>query len=81
MVVSLHENARTTPKIRAEIAVSSKSAKTFNAYEPGFARNDVKYLPQVADEPHRRYLFVTIDRDESMSPSRPTASTAPKIRS
>ena len=36
--------------------------KTFKTYAPGFVHIDVKYLPQVADEYTRRYLFVAIDR-------------------
>jgi transposase InsO family protein len=36
--------------------------KTFKAYEPGFLHVDLKYLPQMADETSRRYLFVAIDR-------------------
>ena len=36
--------------------------KPFKAYEPGFLHIDVKYLPQMADEERRRYLFVAIDR-------------------
>ncbi len=36
--------------------------KTFKAYQPGFFHIDVKYLPQMADETKRRYLFVAIDR-------------------
>jgi len=36
--------------------------KPFKAYEPGFMHIDVKYLPQMADEDRRRYLFVAIDR-------------------
>ena len=35
---------------------------TFKAYEPGYLHIDVKYLPQMADESRRRYLFVAIDR-------------------
>ena len=35
---------------------------TFKAYEPGYIHIDVKYLPQMADESSRRYLFVAIDR-------------------
>ena len=35
---------------------------TFKAYEPGYLHIDVKYLPQMADEASRRYLFVAIDR-------------------
>jgi transposase InsO family protein len=38
------------------------SHKAFKAYEPGYLHVDVKYLPQMADEPRRRYLFVAIDR-------------------
>ena len=29
---------------------------------PGFIHVDIKYLPQMADETQRRYLFVAIDR-------------------
>lgn len=36
--------------------------KAFKAYEPGYIHIDVKYLPQMADEARRRYLFVAIDR-------------------
>ena len=36
--------------------------KPFKAYEPGYLHIDVKYLPQMADEEKRRYLFVAIDR-------------------
>ncbi len=36
--------------------------KTFKDYAPGFVHVDVKYLPQMADEPRRKYLFVAIDR-------------------
>ena len=38
------------------------SHKPFKAYEPGYLHVDVKYLPQMADEECRRYLFVAIDR-------------------
>ena len=34
----------------------------FKAYEPGYLHIDIKYLPQMADEDRRRYLFVAIDR-------------------
>lgn len=34
----------------------------FKACEPGYIHIDVKYLPQMADETSRRYLFVAIDR-------------------
>lgn len=36
--------------------------KPFKTYEPGYLHMDVKYLPQMADETARRYLFVAIDR-------------------
>lgn len=36
--------------------------KAFKAYEPGYLHMDVKYLPQMAEETFRRYLFVAIDR-------------------
>ncbi len=41
---------------------SAEPHKTFKTYEPGFLHVDVKYLPQMADETTRRYLFVAIDR-------------------
>ncbi|MFT6287114.1 MAG: transposase InsO family protein [Alcanivorax sp.] len=34
----------------------------FRACEPGYLHIDVKYLPQMANETSRRYLFFTIDR-------------------
>ncbi|ANX03372.1 IS481 family transposase [Immundisolibacter cernigliae] len=37
-------------------------SKTFKTYVPGFVHVDVKYLPQMADEDRRRFLFVAIDR-------------------
>lgn len=40
----------------------ARTAKPFASYEPGFVHIDVKYLPQMADEDKRRYLFVAIDR-------------------
>jgi transposase InsO family protein len=36
--------------------------KTFKDYQPGYLHLDIKYLPQMPDEQHRRYLFVAIDR-------------------
>ena len=38
------------------------TVKPFKAYEPGYVHIDVKYLPQMADERARRYVFVAIDR-------------------
>jgi transposase InsO family protein len=34
----------------------------FKAYEPGYLHIDAKYLPQMADESRRRYLFVAMGR-------------------
>ena len=49
--------------LRAIKPKSTKPAhKPFKAYEPGYVHVDVKYLPQMADEERRRYLFVAIDR-------------------
>jgi len=45
----------------AEPAEAVKT-KPFKAYEPGYIHIDYKYLPQMPDEPRRRYLFVAIDR-------------------
>jgi transposase InsO family protein len=36
--------------------------KAFKIYVLGFLHIDVKYLPQMADETTRRYLFVAMDR-------------------
>lgn len=36
--------------------------RTLKACEPGYLPVDVRYLPQMADEPSRRDLFVAIDR-------------------
>ena len=46
------------PKVEGEAALK----KSFKDYEPGFFHMDIKYLPQMADETARRYLFVAIDR-------------------
>lgn len=45
---------------RAEPAASPH--QPFKAYEPGYVHVDVKYLPQMADETGRCYVFVAIDR-------------------
>jgi transposase InsO family protein len=42
--------------------VDPKETKPFKAYEPGYVHIDVKYLPQMADEKARSYVFVAIDR-------------------
>lgn len=39
-----------------------RQTQPFKAYEPGYFHLDVKYLPQMADETARRYVFVAIDR-------------------
>ncbi len=43
-------------------AASGKPFKSFKDYEPGFVHVGIKYLPQMADESTRGYLFVAIDR-------------------
>ena len=49
--------------LRERLPRPEKAAhKPFKAYVPGFLHVDVKYLPQMADETERRYLFVAIDR-------------------
>ena len=40
----------------------ASDSKPFKAYEPGYVHVDLKYLPQMADETSRRYVFVAIDR-------------------
>ena len=50
-------------KLHALKPAEPKAAhKPFKSYEPGYLHMDVKYLPQMADESKRRYLFVAIDR-------------------
>ena len=48
--------------------------KAFKSYEPGYLHMDVKYLPQMADEKRRRYLFVAI------KPTRTTAAATAFLR-
>jgi transposase InsO family protein len=43
-------------------AVPTVPHKPFKTYEPGYLHMDVKYLPQMADQSQRSYLFVAIDR-------------------
>jgi len=40
----------------------AEPAKPFRRYPPGFVHVDVKYLPRMADEASRGYLYVAIDR-------------------
>ena len=42
--------------------VAKPTHKPFRTYEPGYLHLDVKYLPQMAHEDRRRFLFVAIDR-------------------
>ena len=49
-------------RAEAEGQAPEKALKTFKDYVPGFVHVDVKYLPQMADESRRQYLFVAIDR-------------------
>jgi transposase InsO family protein len=43
-------------------AKTQTPANLFQAYAPGYLHLYVKYLPPLADETERRYLFVAIDR-------------------
>ncbi len=52
-VGNLHALKPATPK---------EPHKAFKLYAPGYLHMDIKYLPQMADETKRRYLFVAIDR-------------------
>ena len=36
--------------------------KTFKDYEPGYLHVDIKYLPNMPNDPQKRYLLVAIDR-------------------
>jgi hypothetical protein len=49
------QSRRLTPE------ATTRTSQPFKADEPGFAHVDVKYLPQMADEQERRYVFVAID--------------------
>ena len=49
-------------KALEEETSESPKKKSFKDYEPGFIHIDIKYLPQMADETSRSYLFVAIDR-------------------
>ena len=39
-----------------------REAKKFKEYQPGYLHIDVTYLPKLAGEKNRKYLFVAIDR-------------------
>jgi IS30 family transposase len=41
---------------------SKQAPQKFKDYELGFVHADIKYLPQMPDEPQHRYLFVAIER-------------------
>ena len=49
-------------QLQSQEGGQNKPKKTFKDYVPGFVHVDIKYLPQMPDESHRRYLFVAIDR-------------------
>ena len=49
-------------RLQLQIDGQAKPLKTCKDYEPGFLHVDIRTLPQVPDEPHRRYLLVAIDR-------------------
>ena len=46
----------------ADFEDEARPTKTFKDYVPGFVHVDIKYLPEMADEQGRTYLFVAIDR-------------------
>ena len=49
--------------VRTRQPVAEKAPHAaFKSYLPGYLHMDIKYLPQMADETSRRYLFVAIDR-------------------
>jgi transposase InsO family protein len=48
--------------LRPKEEAPKRPVKGFKDYTPGFVHVDVKYLPQMADEDRRTYLFVAIDR-------------------
>lgn len=43
-------------------AEETPAPKKFKKYDPGYVHVDVKYLPKMADETARKYLYVAIDR-------------------
>jgi hypothetical protein len=43
-----------------KVKAAKPKHSAFKAYEPGYLHIDVKYLPQMANETSRRYLFVAI---------------------
>lgn len=57
-------NLKEMEKARAQAdgTATGKPRKGFRDYQPGFVHVDVKYLPRMADETRRKYLFVGIDR-------------------
>lgn len=60
---------------------ATQPVKSFKDYKPGFLHVDVKYLPQMKDEPERKYLFVAIDRATrwvhmAIMPDKSSASSA-----
>jgi hypothetical protein len=48
--------------IHTDVRYSETSEKWLPVFTPGFAQQKWLYLPQMADENRRRYLFVAIDR-------------------
>ncbi len=51
--------------------------KAFKACEPGYLHADVKYLPRMADDSSRRYLFVAIDRATRLGCSSGSSNPGP----
>ena len=55
-------NVNTLKSLIPQEEGQAQPVKSFKNYAPGFVHVDVKYLPQMADEADRKYLFVAIDR-------------------
>ena len=57
-------NVQTLDKLARRDAEGDEKPKhrPFKDYEPGYMHIDIKHLPQMPDETHKRYLYVAIDR-------------------
>jgi transposase InsO family protein len=55
------QNLGNIREMRAEKPQKTEAGE-FKEYEPGFLHIDLKYMPQLPNEPKRKYLFVAIDR-------------------
>ena len=62
LVVMCGEVVATDDSSELQFRSENVSDIGFKAYDPGYIHIDVKYLPQMANETSRGYLFVAIDR-------------------